>query len=170
MPVDRTDPERDAQELLNTVWLSDHGPRLPIDPIYIARRLGILVYVTQLDPGVSGMLIKGAGYDDPEIHLNGADSRNRQRFTCAHELGHYVKRTAAGDDGEVWDYVDHRDALTSQGKDPDEIYANRFAANLLMPRDLVKELAERAGRATLAAQFGVSSDAMSFRLDNLGVR
>ena len=155
---------------MGTVWLRDeYEIRLPVDPISIARRLGLLVYISHLDDGVSGMLIKEPGYDDPEIHLNQADTRNRQRFTCAHEIGHYVKRSAEGNDGQMWEYVDRRDDLAAQGKNPEEIYANQFAANLLMPRDVVKRMKDRSV-ATLAYEFGVSGDAMNFRLDNLGLR
>jgi Zn-dependent peptidase ImmA (M78 family) len=165
-------PERAAQELLEAVWVDKRsGIDLPVDPIYIAQQLGIKVYTAYLDDGVSGTLIKRAGYADPEINLNAQDSRNRQRFTCAHELGHYVKRSAVRDDDEIWSYIDRRDSLAAKGTDPEEIYANQFAAALLMPADLVRELwKENHSSATLAYQFGVSVDAMNFRLENLGLR
>jgi Zn-dependent peptidase ImmA (M78 family) len=104
---------------------------------------------------------------DPEIYLNSRDSRNRQRFTCGHELGHYVARSATGDDS--WEYVEHRALLASQGTNPEEIFANQFAANLLMPTDAVKELHAKYGPAALAHEFGVSADAMHYRLANLGL-
>ena len=165
--------ESDAQQILERIWHPPPEPqqvRLPVDPFDIARRLGLQVYTDHgLEDEVSGMLVKRAGYDDPEILLNAGDSRNRQRFTCAHELGHYTKRTQAGDDGP-WEYVDHRDALSTRGRDPDEIYANQFAAALLMPAPAVRSLAGTLVLPTLAYEFGVSADAMSFRLQNLGLR
>ncbi len=170
-----TRPERDAQEILTTVWAPEGaGFALPVDPVAIAQRLGIQVWVAPLDSGVSGTLTKHAGYSDPEITLNARDSRNRQRFTCAHELGHYVKRTATSDDTD-WEYVDRRDSLTSRGTEPEEVYANQFAAALLMPADLVREYHKMyehspATPAALAYDFGVSADAMNFRLDNLRLR
>jgi Zn-dependent peptidase ImmA (M78 family) len=157
-------PERDAEQLLETIW---DGKRLPVDPIQIARKLGVKVYTAGLDEGISGMLIKQLG-EDPEIYVNSGDSRNRQRFTCAHELGHYVKHIAAGE--EEWEHIDYRDALTEEGTDPDEIYANKFAASLLMPRDEVKRLSKEYGPAALAYEFGVSADAMNFRLVNLKLK
>ena len=157
------DPEAEAQELLHTVW---GGPRLPVDPIYIAQRLGVQTFKAGLDRGISGMLVKRPG-QDPVIYLNSSDSISRQRFTCAHELGHYVKRIAAGE--EDWEHIDHRDALSASGTDQDEIFANRFAASLLMPRDEVKRLKRQYGPAALAYEFGVSEDAMSFRLANLNL-
>jgi Zn-dependent peptidase ImmA (M78 family) len=157
------DPERDAQDLLESAW----GHRLPVDPIFIARELGIQVYNAYLDPGVSGTLEKTAGYADPVITLNIKDSRNRRRFTCAHELGHYVMRSNSTDSGR-WTYIDRRDPLSKTGRDPEEVYANRFAAALLMPADRVKQLwAEHHNQAALAAEFKVSADAISFRLENL---
>lgn len=172
MPLKTRDPERDAQELLEAVWLRERDEiRLPVDPFAIALHLGIDVYTSAIDQDVSGMLVKAGPFEDPEIYLNQTDNRNRQRFTCAHELGHYVKRSATGDPNETWQYVDRRDTLASMGTNPDEIYANKFAASLLMPADAVKRLMAEYGTnvAVLAAEFGVSADAMSFRLKNLGV-
>jgi len=119
--------ERDAVELIQTAWAGDYPNAVstPVDPIYIAQGIGIQVYRATLDPEVSGMLVKKPGLD-PEIYLNRRDSDNRQRFTCAHELGHNVKRAASDED--AWEYVDARGPTASRGTHSDEIYANRFAA------------------------------------------
>jgi Zn-dependent peptidase ImmA (M78 family) len=162
-------PESDAQEILRTVWVPDEDEDrvpLPVNPFAIAQQLGIKAYTASLDERISGMLIKRAG-QDPEIYVHASDSPNRQRFTCAHELGHYVKRSATGD--AAWEYVEHRDLLTTQGTDAEEIYANRFAASLLMPRGAVEALHRELGPAALAFRFGVSADAMHYRLVNLGL-
>jgi len=161
--------ERDARELLERAWMEDGPERLvlPVDPFAIAFKLGLQVFTDRnLPPDVSGMLRKRPGYEDPEILLNSSDSRNRQRFTCAHELGHYTQRVKTGND-DYWEYVDRRDPLSSEGLNPDEVYANQFAAELLMPRDVVSQRAEGSNAAALALDFGVSGDAMRFRLDNL---
>jgi Zn-dependent peptidase ImmA (M78 family) len=163
--------ESDAWELLQKTWGGEDPSRLvlPVDPFAIARKLGIQVFIdSSLPPEVSGMLRKLAGYDDPEILLNAEDSRNRQRFTCAHEIGHYSQRVKDGVD-EAWEYVDKRDALSSKGMKPEEIYANKFAAELLMPKKAVERLTAKYAPATLAYEFGVSADAMRFRLENLGI-
>jgi IrrE N-terminal-like domain len=143
--------EDDAQQILTTVWApASNGPEIPVpvDPFVIAKKLGIKAYTAGLDAGVSGMLIKRPG-EDPEIYVHASDSPNRQRFTCAHELGHYVKRSAAGD--AEWEYVERRDLLTAQGTDREEIYANQFAASLLMPRNAVERLHKTLGAVTLAS-------------------
>ncbi len=159
--------ERDAQALLDAVWSRGaEEPPLPVDPIFIAEELGLGVYLATLSDGVSGMLVKRPG-QDPEIYLQQSDSRNRQRFTCAHELGHYI--AAEGD--ETLEYVEHRALLASQGRKPEEIYANQFAAALLMPAPLVRaRWRQTPNPALLAYEFGVSADAMNFRAVNLGLK
>jgi Zn-dependent peptidase ImmA (M78 family) len=139
----------------------------PVDPVYIAQGLGVQVYVAVLDEGVSGMLVKRPRLD-PAIYLNRLDSDNRQRFTCAHELGHYVQRASSDDD--TWEYVDARGPAASKGTHPEEVYANQFAAALLMPREVVARFAkEGKPAAVMAYHFGVSVEAMNFRLRNLGI-
>jgi Zn-dependent peptidase ImmA (M78 family) len=163
-------PDGDARQILTTVWAPGATGQeipLPVDPFIVAERLGVKAFSANLDPSVSGMLVKKPG-EDPEIYVHASDSPNRQRFTCAHELGHYVKRSATGD--VAWEYVEHRDLLTSQGSDKEEIYANQFAASLLMPSEKVQELSQTLTTAALAYEFGVSAEAMHYRLVNLGLR
>lgn len=160
-------PERGAEEVLRTYWAQRDEIPLPVDPIAIAAKLGIKVFTAQLEAKVSGMLFMRAGRD-PEIYLNRADSYNRQRFTCAHELGHWSKHIAEGVD--TGHYVDLRGSLSSQGTDPDEIYANQFAASLLMPEDEVRRLVGKGyGPVAIADKLRVSPDAVAFRLKNLGI-
>ena len=160
-------PQQDAERLLEAAWIKDGHLRLPVDPFAISQRLGIKVFTAALDEGVAGLLRKRP-WHDPEIHVNASDSRNRQRFTCAHELGHFRRRTTDTDQDE-WEYVDHRDTAATLGEDPDEVYANRFAANLLMPVAAIRKLLARYGDdpTALASEFGVSRSAMSNRLESL---
>lgn len=153
---------RDAERILSQTWRSG----LPIDPARIATRLGLDVVEALLDENVAGALVKEQGRD-PLILLNQEDSSNRKRFTCAHEIGHYVRRR---DNLDNFEYVDRRDFLASLGQDPDEIYANAFAANLLMPRDEVKRLVDDGvSDFEMALRFGVSREAMHYRLSNMGL-
>lgn len=161
------DAEVAAKNLIDYMWTDDNGSvRLPIDPVLIAVRLGLKIFEADLAANVSGSLVKSAGAD-AVVLLNGSDSRNRRRFTCAHELGHFVRHSSQGD--EEFEYVEHRDSLSAAGLDPDEIYANQFAAALLMPAHLVEEHRRDKGVVELANVFRVSADAMSYRLKNLGL-
>lgn len=163
--VSTGDPEEDARRMLERYWsLGAHAP-IPVDPIFIARELGIGVYVAPLEQGVGGMLVNQPG-KQPTIYLSADDHRNRQRFTCAHELGHWMKRAGKGSD---WAFVDRRDQLSGRGTDPSERYANAFGAALLMPADAVGSLADRMSVEAMARHFGVSPQAMGLRLNNLNL-
>lgn len=133
----------------------------------IARRLGIDVRQAQLSQDVSGALVKKMG-QDPTLLLNARDHPNRQRFTAAHELGHFVSREDAPDE---YEYVDLRDTVFSpSGTDPVEVFANQFAANLLMPETEIRRLTEEGYSPTqMALYFEVSQDAMGYRIKNLNL-
>lgn len=156
----KREAEQDAAKLLQATW----NGGVPIDPVAIARSAGLRVLEAELDENTLGALVKQPGRD-PTILLNEADSKNRRRFTCAHELGHFVRRAEEADE---YTRVDLRSPLSATGKNPEEIYANEFAACLLMPEDDVKSL-HSAGISDLemAIRFKVSREAMQFRLKNL---
>ncbi|QIL89926.1 ImmA/IrrE family metallo-endopeptidase [Microbulbifer sp. SH-1] len=138
----------------------------PVDPVTIARNVGVEVLETELLPDVSGALIKEAG-KDPIIILEATDHSNRKRFSCAHELGHYASRVESDDDDRQYEYVDFRDGNSTTGQDPEEVFANNFAACLLMPEAEVRSRAKNTTHAELAVFFGVSNEAMKIRLRTL---
>jgi hypothetical protein len=163
--------EHDAQQLLAKAWKrwGPAGIYLPIDPVEIALNLGLKVLVGDgLGPGESGWLKKEAGFEDPTIFLDRDDSRSRQRFICAHELGHYVESVKKGSEDE-WEFIDLRRPIAVGFDDPEEAYANHFAAELVMPRAVVSERAPDSNAIALAAEFGVTGDVMRFRLDQMGL-
>ena len=160
--------ERQANDLLHAAWRRDSdGFVIPVDPFYIAQRFGITVASHPLEPDMSGMLVKRPT-EDPVIYINATDSQVRRRFTCAHELGHYVARTTGRSD-DSFGYIDRRGPSAAHGTDPSEVYANQFAAELLMPHENVRRLAPELTDAALAVRFSVSLGAMRYRLVNLGI-
>lgn len=163
-PMSTPDPKAEARALLDRYWT---GRGMPVDPVEIARSLGVQVLRGNLPPDVAGVLMKRAGHD-PRIVVAAGDSDNRRRFTVAHELGHFVYR-GAGTEAETdqYEYVDERSRLARAGTDPVEVFANRFAAELLMPEDVIRPVAKQMSAAVLADRFGVSQEAMSYRLHNL---
>lgn len=167
MATRTAEPALAARDLLIATWSEDlEDCPLPIDPFEIAGCLGLKVYVTPLEPDVSGMLAKRPG-QDAEVYVNALDSENRQRFSCAHEIGHFVKRVT-GDEDDDWGYIDRRGPSAARGTNPEEVYANQFAAELLMPEAMVTRLYHEGLSATaLAVKFNVSLGAMKFRLENL---
>jgi Zn-dependent peptidase ImmA (M78 family) len=135
--------------------------RFPVDVEDIANQMGIRVEYTYLEEGVSGMIV--ARPDEvPVIFVDERDSGGRQRFTIAHELGHYVERI---NQGEVkFAFIDRR------GMDYDlhEFYADEFAGNLLMPREVLEKLqADGMTNLGIAKYFDVSPTALNKRLERL---
>lgn len=90
--------------------------------------------------GLSGVLIKSEGR--AVIGANSAHAVTRQRFTIAHEIGRHVleHKGELFIDQTVRDRtvtIGRRDGRSSQGIDFQEIEANAFGAEILMPEDLV---------------------------------
>ena len=161
----KDEARRAAAAVLEQAWDSD---QFPVDPVVIASRLGVQVYEAQLPGNVSGLLKKDPG-KDAEIYVDVDDAPVRRKFTAAHELGHFERRRDSKD--SFVGFVDRRDGRSSEGSHADEIFANTFAAHLLMPPSAVKVLVHAGkGGLEMARFFGVSLHAMQFHLDNLGYR
>lgn len=115
---------------------------------------------------VEGFTLK----DSKQIYIDDQAEPERQRFTAAHELGHIV----LGHFDEKGMSVAFRD-LTSSPRlaDEKELAANFFAAELLMPEDLMVEaIRYTKSPVELAGFFGVTRGAMArriARLKDLGV-
>jgi Zn-dependent peptidase ImmA (M78 family) len=101
--------------------------------------------------------------DGRAIELNGPVSERRRRFTIAHEIGHFVLHP-----GRV---APERGGPTNVASGRQEREADAFAAELLMPEHLVRQatLEEGADPRRLADRFEVSEQAMTIRLQRLGL-
>jgi Zn-dependent peptidase ImmA (M78 family) len=163
----RRDPREAALDVLAEHWTDADGRvTFPVDPVRIAESIGVEVVRANLERDVSGLLVKDPKENSARIFLNRRDHERRQRFTCAHEIGHLTKR--GPDVDERIGYVDSRDTLASAGTDPEEIWANGFAAELLMPAVAVRTLwAKGTSVPKIARTFGVSEEAMQVRLATL---
>ena len=111
--------------------------KVPVDPIRIARGLGIKVLVGKLPERVSGIVRKESGAD-PVIYLNEGDSAPRQRASSALALGHYLARATSEEDS--WEHVQYVQTQSPEASTDEEVYANAFAAELCMPTDAVLRL------------------------------
>jgi Zn-dependent peptidase ImmA (M78 family) len=141
---------------------------VPVDVHGLPEGLGIKLKQAFLVNGISGMLERvGNSF---LVTICATDPYTRQRFTLAHELGHYMLHRHLVGDG-VDDDRAYRS--TQVGKyhntligPAEETEANKFAANLLMPRDLVNAEWAKDGStvSSMAALFQVSEHAMSIRL------
>lgn len=156
--------ERRAAEVLRAA----NGNVIPVPVEAIAGRYQIRV---RRGPhaSFSGMLIRKDGY--ALIGVSSSEVAVRQRFTIAHELGHFFLHPQKDA------FVDYRDNSRDVMRTPREKEANMFAAALLMPseflkkdfRSLAKSGLNEEGLHALAKRYIVSDDAMRFRLINLNI-
>lgn len=147
----------DLEQIKPTV---PEGLGLPIDVVHIASVNKIkVIKFPKID--YQGMFFFDRKTFVPTIHVNGSDPEVRQRFTIAHELGHYF---SGHNDA-------YRDIYTSNGYNQDEILANNFAAELLMPKDKIEYYMDQLiikDMSHLARIFNVSKEALLIRLGKLG--
>ncbi|MCH7699027.1 MAG: ImmA/IrrE family metallo-endopeptidase [Chloroflexi bacterium] len=146
-----------------------HEP--PVDVHKIAEQLDFLVVPYDFPDETSAVLYIHEGVKS--IGVNQRHAPVRQRFSIAHELGHYLSGhedyTERGEGEKI--QVDGRfDPSDPQQRLEQE--ANDFAAELLMPEAMVKEEMARMesfDATILARRFDVSEQALWIRLVGLGL-
>jgi Zn-dependent peptidase ImmA (M78 family) len=149
----------------------------------LAKKAGVQIMPVDFvgaDETKSGYIKKDEN-DKPIICFNAAQAAVRQRFTIAHELGHFflghldMQSLFVTDDEQLEaggiiyrsgnSYIDFRNPTPEEVC---EIEANRFASCLLMPKHLVEKYWEvKPDVGFLAQSFHVSIDAMRIRLKTL---
>lgn len=148
----------------------------------LVLKMNIDLEANDLGSDVSGVFISNGEVN--KIVFSQNDNPNRQRFTIAHELGHYAlehrRQGVFIDTPQKFFTILYRDKQSSNGEYLQEREANAFAATLLMPEELVekqiKEIIDSESFFSsnndlvvrLAEKFKVSCQAMSFRLSALG--
>lgn len=171
MLMPQQSPAKEAREFLSKHWAVNGVLSFPVDPLRIAEKLGIEVsFKTGLPEDVSGLLLRKESNAPIQAAVNVDRPVDHQRFTLAHELGHYVLLDHAGKLNQPMGFVERRSELSSKGTDPVEIFSNQFAAELLMPEGAVRFFVrEGLSFDELRELFMVSGTAMNHRLTNLGI-
>jgi Zn-dependent peptidase ImmA (M78 family) len=176
MAIIDSDIENKAQLILNSFKI--HTAPIPIEDVVNKSGLNLLPFDFGND--VSGVLyIKN---ETADIGYNPNESKVRQRFTIAHEFGHYIlhrdnEKVFIDNENYYQSIMFRSSKLNLSAEDyQKEKQANSFAAAILMPIKLVqKELMDYSGFdlsdntmiTELAKKFEVSIQAMSFRILNL---
>ncbi|MGH9688470.1 MAG: ImmA/IrrE family metallo-endopeptidase [Candidatus Acidiferrales bacterium] len=146
-------------------------PPVPVEKI--AERKGLDVRYAPFEGELSGALVRKP--DEAFIGVNSLHSITRQRFTIAHELAHFILHEGISTHVDESFKVNWRNGESSKAVNPEEMEANRFAAELLMPtRLIVRDLEElrqfdRNAIDQLARRYKVSSQSMKIRLGNFGI-
>lgn len=157
--------------------------KAPIDLERLAKKLKISIEEQDLDDDISGFLLKNNGKATVGINMYHADVR--KRFTLAHEIGHFKLHNI---ESPIFVDYSYKGSML-RSKESNKIFrrnnndvnptmekeANFFAANLLMPKMLVKEEIEKLNNSLdydnkvskLAEVFEVSTQAMDYRLKSL---
>lgn len=123
----------------------DHYPDLeiPIPLKRIADAVGIVELIPQTTSSFEGVLVTDDAKSSGLIAYNEASSRERRRFTIAHEIGHFLipwhgaNAQCAGTDMGVLRSKDTQKSTEAE--------ANRFAAALLTPSTLFKRDIDQLG-------------------------
>lgn len=154
------------------LWLRMNAGRYTPDQVLTHFGMGrppVDVYAIVSGLGAELHFVSGAKWDaavdsketgEARIFVNTNTSEVRRRFSAAHEVGHLLLHKP----GRAF-----RDDFSGSGLSIDEIQANNFAANLLMPSWMISAYT-KAGVpvGALAQQFRVSAEAMKYRLEKLG--
>ncbi len=168
-------PNQEARRLLKSAQITN--PPVKVDKIAEKLKAKLTFEPFEGEDDISGILFRDG--KQTVIGINSSHSNVRQRFTIAHEIGHLVLH-----DGELFIdqavRVNFRDKRSGQAINLQEIEANKFAAELLMPDAMIRDqIAKRIVKKKIATEssliselariFEVSEQAMGFRLFNLGI-
>lgn len=133
----------------------------------VEQTAGVPVVVAAFHENIAGLFRRRR--EGAFIFINGTQPLVRQRFTLAHEFGHY--------------WLGHKsvldrpsDLFTFSNRDPREVEANQFAGEFLAPRRAVTNWIERHAPGSigiddvvrLAWTFGISAKSASIRMQDSG--
>lgn len=160
-------PERLAQKIHE----DNPALALPVPVDDVARAVGIAEIVADDSDSFEGVLVTNAEKSVGTIAYRASSAAERVRFTIGHEVGHFLIPTHTG---KIQCTPGHMLAFEGRAKAKDrESEANRFAAELLMPRrrfgvelDAFGELDLRHAVA-LGSRYGVSLEAALLRIVEL---
>ncbi len=128
----------------------------PIDVYLICELNGFQVLEESLGRHEAGKI----NLESNIVTVNSDHSIGRQRFSAAHEMGHYCLGHSQRRDIEDYD-------INEAGRSIWEREADAFAAELLMPLHLLKvSFKTRPDYKMLAREYGVSTQAMTIKLQS----
>ena len=148
--------------------IEKHTARLPVNVDALIREAGLELQKMPLAEDVAGWIERRSD-NRYRIVVNTRHTHTRQRFTAAHELGHYIYHRDLLGDG-VADSRGYRGiAVDNRLNNPSilighERQANLFAVNLLIPGRLLDDLPRPVDVTAAASAFEVSPEVMGIRL------
>ena len=162
------------EDLTSEILMNNDMYKIPVDVIKIANSNDIKVYEGDLNKKISGAIRYNKDENKFEILINKNDIKVRQRFTIAHELGHYFLHQDFLKSEEIHVDIMYRSINNNESEieklREKEKEVDYFAGALLMNRTLLEKMhKENNSIKELAEIFNVSVSAMTVRLDILGL-
>lgn len=160
LPVDMMDLNN-PQDVLDYAITLNVKPT-PFDLDDFINKIGIELRRVVMADDISGQLQKN-GNGKWVISVNSLHHQKRQRFTLAHELGHYFLHR-----NRAIEFIDKALYRSSQ-MDSMEYEANNFAGALLMPKKILIEFIKMKGANAeiISDYFDVSVLAAKIRVETL---
>lgn len=143
---------------------SENG--VSLDIMKLVEELGGVVYEAGYIKMNQNSMIVDPEDNSFKIYVSASEGIRRQKFTIAHEIGHYFIHYKGGDP-EKPQTVYYRTSWAAGGSK--EYEANIFAANLLMPEKEFKKIFNNCNEdlSIVADEFGVSIAAAEVRARSL---
>lgn len=148
-----------AKSLLKAAGISEGPVALSAVLPHVSPTFNLIVQGTKTLPRGVDAILRRVG----EVSVIGYSENVavvRQKFSVAHELGHLHLG-----------HVHGRSSIDLNTKDFDEVEANQFAANLLMPRSFLARDIKAGIRdvSALSKKYVVSEEAMWWQLSTTGL-
>lgn len=166
------DNVREAAELI----LKDYSDGSVTPIVKIINDAGFKIYLQELPQNIGGYIvlsdeIKDKFGTDKIIVLNNSNTAKRRRFTLAHEFGHFLI------DPNARNVIEYYNAFEDDNNgDDNERIINRFAAELLMPKEAFIQKKAEIGKddndfyeivRKLSEHFQVPTEAIKRRFDEV---
>lgn len=137
----------------------------PIDPENIAEDEGLQVVYAEFEPPFDEEASGFLAPDERKIYVNKTIVSRRITFTIAHELAHHLLHTEYVTSDMYVPMPRKNDDVET--KSAEEVEADTFAANLLVPLNFLKDYQDVATVSELARLFFVREELVRNRLDLL---
>ncbi len=152
------------ENLTSNILLNNDLYKIPVNILKIAKANDITVFTADLEKKILGAIRYDKQNKKYTILLNEKQSYEQQRFTLAHELGHFFLHKQILESEEL--HVD----IMYKIENEQEAEVDYFAGALLMNKLLLEKMYEKnQSIRELAEMFEVSVSVMTIRLDTIGL-
>lgn len=140
--------ENTVSDAASKILMVENKTQIPVPIINICKKIGFVVFMQDLPGDICGYIavdgeLKEKFGSDKLISVDKNESNKRRRFTVAHELGHYLFEFNPNNQIQFYNAFEEPHVTSDR---PNEKLANRFAAELLMPKNEFVSEAKNAYR------------------------